>query len=235
MISEPVTACASHDISSEVALADALGISLSSWAADVPMVKGFSMLRDEQLSVVQYYHDSKRSIATGHRVEKARFRGADVLFEAGGSKMIMFCYKAGGREEQLIMNYDLARSLDLEGEGLTDLQDFKIENSVYLKALTKDAKASRLKYETECNEIAWKIAYTHPEFQSRRGVLQQAVDAYRNNTEGMESRRVKRQRREHARSLDPLHPVSDVSKRKVVWAFVDGAKMGHIGSVLLLG
>ncbi|KAI8980915.1 hypothetical protein BDB01DRAFT_796072 [Pilobolus umbonatus] len=73
---------------------------------------------------------------------------------------------------------------------------FKIENCVYPRAnLPREQyKGNRWAYETECNTLGWKLAYLNSdEIVGKRGLIQRAVDSYRNRYPSMRSRRVARQ------------------------------------------
>lgn len=55
-------------------------------------------------------------------------------------------------------------------------------------------KGNRWAYETECNTLGWKLAYLNSsEIAGKRGLIQRAVDSYRNRYPSMRSRRVARQ------------------------------------------
>lgn len=55
-------------------------------------------------------------------------------------------------------------------------------------------RGNRWSYETECNVLGWKLAYLNPEeIAGKRGLIQRAVDSYRNRYPSMRSRRVARQ------------------------------------------
>ncbi|GAN10245.1 hypothetical protein MAM1_0334d09783 [Mucor ambiguus] len=73
---------------------------------------------------------------------------------------------------------------------------FKAENCVYPRAnLPKETyKGNRWAYETECNDLGWKLAWLNKaEIAGKRGLIQRAVDSYRNRYPSMRSRRVARQ------------------------------------------
>ncbi|KAL9537724.1 hypothetical protein MBANPS3_011520 [Mucor bainieri] len=73
---------------------------------------------------------------------------------------------------------------------------FKSENCVYPRAnLPKDEyHGNRWAYETECNVLGWKLAWLNKdEIAGKRGLIQRAVDSYRNRYPSMRSRRVARQ------------------------------------------
>ncbi|RCH78699.1 hypothetical protein CU098_004811, partial [Rhizopus stolonifer] len=55
-------------------------------------------------------------------------------------------------------------------------------------------KGNRWAYETECNDLGWKLAWLNKEeIAGKRGLIQRAVDSYRNRYPNMRSRRVARQ------------------------------------------
>lgn len=86
---------------------------------------------------------------------------------------------------------------DLEKVETDSLDEkFKKENCVYPRAnLEREAyHGNRWNYETECNVLGWKLAYLNmEELAGKRGLIQRAVDSYRNRYPSMRSRRVARQ------------------------------------------
>ncbi|KAG0174629.1 hypothetical protein DFQ28_004273 [Apophysomyces sp. BC1034] len=75
-------------------------------------------------------------------------------------------------------------------------EKFKTDNCVYPRAnLPKEAyKGNRWAYETECNVLGWKLAWLNAaDISGKRGLIQRAVDSYRNRYPSMRSRRVARQ------------------------------------------
>ncbi|KAI7874156.1 hypothetical protein K492DRAFT_174761 [Lichtheimia hyalospora FSU 10163] len=73
---------------------------------------------------------------------------------------------------------------------------FKEENCVYPRAnLPREQyQGNRWNYETECNVLGWKLAWLNSsEISGKRGLIQRAVDSYRNRYPSMRSRRVARQ------------------------------------------
>ncbi|KAF2183599.1 hypothetical protein K469DRAFT_461959, partial [Zopfia rhizophila CBS 207.26] len=86
---------------------------------------------------------------------------------------------------------------DMESIDVEDLpQDFKTENCVYPRACCqKDQyKGNRLHYETECNTVGWALAQLNPCLRGKRGLIQRAVDSWRNSNQDprLRSRRVRR-------------------------------------------
>lgn len=58
----------------------------------------------------------------------------------------------------------------------------------------EEYKGNRWAYETECNVLGWKLAWLNAsEISGKRGLIQRAVDSYRNRYPSMRSRRVARQ------------------------------------------
>ncbi|KAI8884656.1 hypothetical protein K501DRAFT_284716 [Backusella circina FSU 941] len=86
---------------------------------------------------------------------------------------------------------------DIQTVALDVVDDkFKAENCVYPRAnLPKETyKGNRWAYETECNDLGWKLAWLNKEeIAGKRGLIQRAVDSYRNRYPSMRSRRVARQ------------------------------------------
>ncbi|KAI7867417.1 hypothetical protein BDF14DRAFT_1695355, partial [Spinellus fusiger] len=75
-------------------------------------------------------------------------------------------------------------------------EKFKKDNCIYPRAnLSREAyQGNRWNYETECNELGWRLAWLNQnEIAGKRGLIQRAVDSYRNRYPSMRSRRVARQ------------------------------------------
>ncbi|CAG8662045.1 7233_t:CDS:2 [Ambispora leptoticha] len=70
------------------------------------------------------------------------------------------------------------------------------EDPVYPRAFCapEHYKGNRWVYETQCNYLGWMLAYLNPEeMNGKRGLIQRAVDTFRNLQPGSKSRRVARQ------------------------------------------
>jgi hypothetical protein len=80
-------------------------------------------------------------------------------------------------------------------------QEFKSENCVYPRAcVPRDQyKGNRLNYESECNQVGWALAELNPCLRGKRGLIQRAVDSWRNSNQDprLRSRRVRRQAKMH--------------------------------------
>lgn len=71
--------------------------------------------------------------------------------------------------------------VDIENALPTD--DFKALNCVYPKAncAERDYQGNRFSYESTVNEIGWKLSFLNPNLIGKRGLLQRAVDRYKNS------------------------------------------------------
>ncbi|KAH8550226.1 hypothetical protein BGW37DRAFT_404349, partial [Umbelopsis sp. PMI_123] len=86
---------------------------------------------------------------------------------------------------------------DLDSVNIADMdEDFKSANCVYPRAniAREEYHGNRWAYENECNQLGWKLAWLNAEeIAGKRGLIQRAVDSYRNRCPSMRSRRVARQ------------------------------------------
>lgn len=96
-------------------------------------------------------------------------------------------------------------------------QTHKDQNCVYPRACSSKEpyRGNRLQYETECNEVGWALAELNPSLRGKRGLIQRAVDSWRNSNrdQKLRSRRVRRlakstKRSGHQRSEDAGSPNS---------------------------
>lgn len=75
--------------------------------------------------------------------------------------------------------------------------EFKTDNCVYPRACcTKEQyKGNRLMYESQCNTVGWALAELNTCLRGKRGLIQRAVDSWRNSNANvrLRSRRVRRQ------------------------------------------
>lgn len=94
--------------------------------------------------------------------------------------------------------------------------DFRTDNCVYPRACcNKDSyKGNRLQYENECNTVGWALAELNPCLRGKRGLIQRAVDSWRNSNQDprLRSRRVRRMAKINTRkSLSASRPPSQVA------------------------
>ncbi|EXK25607.1 hypothetical protein FOMG_17736 [Fusarium oxysporum f. sp. melonis 26406] len=93
---------------------------------------------------------------------------------------------------------------DVESVDTDELSpEFKEQNCVYPQACgPRDRyQGNRLVYETECNDIAWALAELNVPLRGKRGLIQRAVDSWRNSNQDprLQSRRVRRLAKRHER------------------------------------
>ena len=105
---------------------------------------------------------------------------------------------------------------DIDKVNTDDLgHDFKEQNCVYPRACSnkEEYKGNRLHYETECNKIAWALAWLNPQLHSKRGLIQRAVDSWRNchKDPKIRSRRVRRMQKQTSRHKGHGHAASVAS------------------------
>ncbi|KAF2745519.1 hypothetical protein M011DRAFT_406582 [Sporormia fimetaria CBS 119925] len=128
-----------------------------------------------------------------------------VRQDNNGVQWIAFEYS----RDRVKMEYTIR--CDVESVNVDSLSDsFKTDNCVYPRACCpKDQyKGNRLAYETECNTVGWALAELNPCLRGKRGLIQRAVDSWRNSNQDprLRSRRVRRQAKLTARKAQQGHP-----------------------------
>lgn len=131
-----------------------------------------------------------------------------VRQDNNGVQWIAFEYS----RDRVKMEYTIRCDVEsVNVDGLT--ADFKTENCVYPRACCqKDQyRGNRLVYETECNTVGWALAELNPCLRGKRGLIQRAVDSWRNSNQDprLRSRRVRRMakinNRKHVQASHPTH------------------------------
>ncbi|KAI9274434.1 hypothetical protein BDA99DRAFT_431629, partial [Phascolomyces articulosus] len=108
-----------------------------------------------------------------------------------GVEWVSFVYS----HHRILRRYCIRTDLDKVDIHQLD-EKFKRDNCVYPRAnLPRETyRGNRWAYETECNVLGWKLASLNAnEIAGKRGLIQRAVDSYRNRYPSMRSRRVARQ------------------------------------------
>ncbi|EAW12749.1 uncharacterized protein ACLA_011760 [Aspergillus clavatus NRRL 1] len=128
-----------------------------------------------------------------------------VRQDSNGVQWIAFEYS----RDRVKMEYTIR--CDVESVNVDNLsQEFKTENCVYPRACcSKDQyKGNRLVYETECNAVGWALAELNPALRGKRGLIQRAVDSWRNSNQDprLRSRRVRRMAKMNRRHGLPAQP-----------------------------
>ncbi|KAJ1335894.1 hypothetical protein MN608_02638 [Microdochium nivale] len=128
-----------------------------------------------------------------------------VRQDNNGVQWIAFEYS----RDRVKMEYTIR--CDVESVLTDDLPaDFKTENCVYPRAccLKEQYRGNRLQYETECNTVGWALAQLNPSLRGKRGLIQRAVDSWRNSNQDprLRSRRVRRMAKMNTRKVQSPHP-----------------------------
>ena len=90
-----------------------------------------------------------------------------------------------------------------------DIQ-FRVDNCIYPGAMAppEEYRGHRRNYETECNLIGWRLVYKNPILQNKRGLIQRAVDTYRNSSRNVSIRS------RRARRMAKLHRLKENNKTR---------------------
>lgn len=129
-----------------------------------------------------------------------------VRQDGNGVQWIAFEYS----RDRVKMEYTIR--CDVESVNTDELSpEFKQENCVYPRACCpKDQyRGNRLMYETDCNRVGWALAQLNPPLRGKRGLIQRAVDSWRNSNQDprLRSRRVRRMAKMNNRSkVGTPHP-----------------------------
>ncbi|VVT54037.1 uncharacterized protein SAPINGB_P003875 [Magnusiomyces paraingens] len=91
---------------------------------------------------------------------------------------------------------------DIESVDINNLtEEFKKDNCIYPRAcvVIHEYRGNRWEYETQCNAIGWCLTWINPSIRKRRGLIQRAVDNWRNTNAdpSLRSRRVRRMSRKN--------------------------------------
>lgn len=126
-----------------------------------------------------------------------------VRQDNNGVQWIAFEYS----RDRVKMEYTIR--CDVESVNIEELsQEFKQANCVYPRACCgKDQyKGNRLAYESECNAVGWALAQLNPPLREKRGLIQRAVDSWRNSNQDprLRSRRVRRQAKMNSRKAQTM-------------------------------
>ncbi|OJJ41636.1 hypothetical protein ASPWEDRAFT_278331 [Aspergillus wentii DTO 134E9] len=151
-----------------------------------------------------------------------------VRQDSNGVQWIAFEYS----RDRVKMEYTIR--CDVESVNVDTLsQEFKTENCVYPRACcSKDQyRGNRLVYETECNAVGWALADLNPALRGKRGLIQRAVDSWRNSNQDprLRSRRVRRMAKINKRQTVPAHPTAHMATTSPVAPGIPGNVMSTGG------
>ena len=155
------------------------------------------------------HHDTSPSVGTSSTAAPGPIPATTPLVvrqDNNGVQWIAFEYS----RDRVKMEYTIR--CDVESVNVDNLSaEFRGSNCVYPRACAKkdDYKGNRLVYETECNAVGWALAELNPSLRGKRGLIQRAVDSWRNSNQDprLRSRRVRRMakvnRRQHTAPVQP--------------------------------
>lgn len=124
-----------------------------------------------------------------------------IYKDSKGVDWISFAYS----RERIRTEYTIRG--DVETVDLDTLsEEFKQQNCIYPRARVPPEQytGTRHRYETECNSIGWALAKLNPCLRNKRGLIQRAVDSWRNKEPSLRSRRIRRMV-----ALNNLHCIRD--------------------------
>lgn len=102
---------------------------------------------------------------------------------------------------------------DVESINVDNLSaEFKNENCVYPRACCDKSqyRGNRFTYETDCNTVGWGLAELNPCLRGKRGLIQRAVDSWRNSNSDPKyrSRRVRRMAKINHRKINNIQSIN---------------------------
>jgi hypothetical protein len=152
-----------------------------------------------------------------------------VRQDSNGVQWIAFEYS----RDRVKMEYTIR--CDVESVNVDNLsQEFKTENCVYPRACcSKDQyRGNRLVYETECNAVGWALADLNPALRGKRGLIQRAVDSWRNSNQDprLRSRRVRRMAKINRRQGIPAPPPPHMAPTTPVVPGISSTGLNPAGS-----
>lgn len=130
-----------------------------------------------------------------------------VRQDNNGVQWIAFEYS----RDRVKMEYTIR--CDVESVNVENLSaDFKNENCVYPRACCDKSnyRGNRFTYETDCNTVGWGLAELNPCLRGKRGLIQRAVDSWRNSNSDPKyrSRRVRRMAKINHRKINNIQSIN---------------------------
>ncbi|KAI9293146.1 hypothetical protein K502DRAFT_50568 [Neoconidiobolus thromboides FSU 785] len=116
-----------------------------------------------------------------------------VVYMDNNIEYMTFVYSSKGCEQSYTIRIDIDY-LETQLDQFPTI--FKVNNCLYPRAFCnrEEYNGNRWEYETMCNSVGWRLAHLNLDLlDGKRGLLQRAVDSYRNRLPGLQSRRVARQ------------------------------------------
>ena len=132
-----------------------------------------------------------------------------VRQDNNGVQWIAFEYS----RDRVKMEYTIR--CDVESVNVDQLSaEFKNENCVYPRACCEKSayRGNRFTYETDCNTVGWGLAELNPCLRGKRGLIQRAVDSWRNSNSDPKyrSRRVRRMAKINHRKINNIQSINAI-------------------------
>jgi hypothetical protein len=146
-----------------------------------------------------------------------------------GEKMLCFKYPtkatddgdAVARRDGGFEEIEFSIRFDVENVDVDKIPEkFRMENSVYPRANMEFSQytGNRWEYETEVNRLAWQLTALNPALlYGKKGIVQRAVDSYRNLNRSTSSRRVIRMKKLSDGTLRKRQADGPSTTASVVW------------------
>ncbi|KAI5168195.1 hypothetical protein NEIG_01130 [Nematocida sp. ERTm5] len=147
----------------------------------------------------------------------------------GGENRLCFKYPTKmseeGKGDTGIEEVEFSIKYDIENVDIDKMTEkFKMDNSVYPRANVQQERylGNRWEYETEVNKLAWKLTALNPTLlYGKKGIVQRAVDSFRNLHRSTSSRRVVRMKKMNEGTLRKRQPenstVNSPSAVSITW------------------
>lgn len=141
-------------------------------------------------------HLSSRSLSIQHTTQPGPIPASKPQLSVDpltGGELLSFSYS----KQKIIKNFTIKCPPKKSAEVISKLpHQFLLDNCVYPRAMcsSEEYKGNRYQYEKECNEIEWNLSWLNPEIRDHRGLIQRAVDSWRNTRpdKKLRSRRVRK-------------------------------------------
>lgn len=141
-------------------------------------------------------HSSTKSLAIQHTTQPGPIPASKPQLSVDpltGGELLSFSHS----KQKIIKNFTIKCPPMKSAETIAKLpQQFLLDNCVYPRAMcsSDEYKGNRYQYEKECNEIGWNLSWLNPEIRDHRGLIQRAVDSWRNTRpdKKLRSRRVRK-------------------------------------------
>lgn len=215
-----------YDYSTKNDLADSQEDDISSSGNNYGLLYGDREDRGEKDGIAG--KDKKDRRSSSRRVVNRPATQPHIKIVNGESRL---CFKyptkmcEEGRNDLGIEEMEFSIKYDIENVDTDKMTEkFKMDNSVYPRANVQQERylGNRWEYETEVNRLAWKLTALNPTLlYGKKGIVQRAVDSFRNLHRSTSSRRVVRMKKMNEGTLRKRQPdsssINSPSAVSVTW------------------